>query len=210
MGLDAMSDEELWSRYCGGDDAAFAEIERRYRPQLMAYATTRLAGNVNDAEDAVQNVFLEFSGKKEEVTCASVRARLYRWIECRAIDVYRQTPQGKLARQTKNNENESNEPEGQMRRPTRKQKLESKEPETPAEAAIRAEDIAICHRAIARLSGNLKQVITRRFIQQKSLQVTAKQLRVGITTVHRREQEAMKKLKQELEEMGFGQKGDSA
>ena len=52
------SDEQLVALFRAGNDAAFGVIHDRYRQRLFAYARQMLDGSRQDAEDALQDVFL--------------------------------------------------------------------------------------------------------------------------------------------------------
>lgn len=53
-----LSDDALMARVARGDDAAFAALVTRHLPRHVALAT-RLLGSDRDAEDAVQDAFLQ-------------------------------------------------------------------------------------------------------------------------------------------------------
>ena len=52
------SDEQLVALFRAGNDAAFSVIHDRYRQRLFAYSRQMLGGSRQDAEDALQDVFL--------------------------------------------------------------------------------------------------------------------------------------------------------
>jgi RNA polymerase sigma factor (sigma-70 family) len=51
-------DAELIDRLRNGDEGAFTEIVRRYRPRLLAFARRLLSRDIDLAEDVVQEVFM--------------------------------------------------------------------------------------------------------------------------------------------------------
>ena len=53
-GLGQLSDEELWQAYVGGDDAAFAEVRRRYEGSLYWYLVLSLSSPRRAAEGLVK------------------------------------------------------------------------------------------------------------------------------------------------------------
>jgi len=53
---EAISDEELIERICGGERAAFEALYERYLPRVYAFVARRL-GNRADVEETVQEVF---------------------------------------------------------------------------------------------------------------------------------------------------------
>jgi RNA polymerase sigma factor (sigma-70 family) len=81
------SDEQLVALFRGGSDAAFAVIHDRYRQRLFAYARQMLGGSRQDAEDALQDVFLRaYSSLRSSDRPLSLRAWLYRVAHNRCID----------------------------------------------------------------------------------------------------------------------------
>lgn len=61
---------ELVSRFSGGDQAAFAELVRRYRSKIY-YLAYRILGNHLDADEVVQETFVRVYKRQKEI--ANVR-----------------------------------------------------------------------------------------------------------------------------------------
>jgi RNA polymerase sigma factor (sigma-70 family) len=81
------SDEQLVALFRAGNDAAFSVIHDRYRQRLFAYARQMLGGSRQDAEDALQDVFLRAYGSlRGSDRPVSLRAWLYRVAHNRCID----------------------------------------------------------------------------------------------------------------------------
>jgi RNA polymerase sigma factor (sigma-70 family) len=81
------SDEQLVALFRAGNDAAFSVIHDRYRQRLFAYARQMLDGSRQDAEDALQDVFLRaYSSLRDSDRPLSLRAWLYRVAHNRCID----------------------------------------------------------------------------------------------------------------------------
>lgn len=81
------SDEQLVAMFRAGDEAAFQAIHDRYRQRLFAYARQMLGGSRQDAEDALQDVFLRAYGAlRADSRPVSLRAWLYRVAHNRCID----------------------------------------------------------------------------------------------------------------------------
>jgi RNA polymerase sigma factor (sigma-70 family) len=81
------SDEQLVALFRAGNDAAFGVIHDRYRQRLFAYARQMLGGSRQDAEDALQDVFLRaYSSLRGSDRPVSLRAWLYRVAHNRCID----------------------------------------------------------------------------------------------------------------------------
>jgi len=88
------SDEQLVALFRAGNDAAFGVIHDRYRQRLFAYTRQMLGGSRQDAEDALQDVFLRaYSSLRSNDRPLSLRAWLYRVAHNRCIDhLRRPTP----------------------------------------------------------------------------------------------------------------------
>jgi RNA polymerase sigma factor (sigma-70 family) len=81
------SDEQLVALFRAGNDAAFSVIHDRYRQRLFVYARQMLGGSRQDAEDALQDVFLRaYSSLRVSDRPVSLRAWLYRVAHNRCID----------------------------------------------------------------------------------------------------------------------------
>ena len=88
------SDEQLVALFRAGNEAAFSVIHDRYRQRLFAYSRQMLGGSRQDAEDALQDVFLRaYSSLRSNDRPLSLRAWLYRVAHNRCIDhLRRPTP----------------------------------------------------------------------------------------------------------------------
>ena len=81
------SDEQLVALFRAGNEAAFSVIHDRYRQRLFAYARQMLDGSRQDAEDALQDVFLRaYSSLRANDRPLSLRAWLYRVAHNRCVD----------------------------------------------------------------------------------------------------------------------------
>ena len=81
------SDEQLVALFRAGNDAAFSVIHDRYRQRLFVYSRQMLGGSRQDAEDALQDVFLRaYSSLRVNDRPVSLRAWLYRVAHNRCID----------------------------------------------------------------------------------------------------------------------------
>jgi RNA polymerase sigma factor (sigma-70 family) len=84
------SDEQLVALFRAGSEEAFQVIHDRYRQRLFAYARQMLGGSRQDAEDALQDVFLRAYGAlRATERPISLRAWLYRVAHNRCIDQLR-------------------------------------------------------------------------------------------------------------------------
>lgn len=84
------SDEQLVKLFRQGNEDAFRAIHDRYRARLFAYTRQMLAGSRQDAEDALQDVFVRAYGAlRADNREVSLRAWLYRVAHNRCIDELR-------------------------------------------------------------------------------------------------------------------------
>lgn len=84
------SDEQLVALFRAGNDDAFQVIFDRYRQRLFAYTRQMLGGSRQDAEDALQDVFLRaYAALRANDRPVSLRAWLYRVAHNRCIDQLR-------------------------------------------------------------------------------------------------------------------------
>jgi RNA polymerase sigma factor (sigma-70 family) len=84
------SDEQLVALFRDGYDEAFRTIHDRYRQRLFAYTRQMLPGSRQDAEDALQDVFVRaYSGLRANDRELTLRAWLYRVAHNRCVDELR-------------------------------------------------------------------------------------------------------------------------
>jgi RNA polymerase sigma factor (sigma-70 family) len=84
------SDEQLVELFRAGHDEAFRAIHDRYRARLFAYTRQMLPGSRQDAEDALQDVFVRaYAGLRANDRDLALRAWLYRVAHNRCIDELR-------------------------------------------------------------------------------------------------------------------------
>ena len=84
------SDEQLVALFRAGNEAAFGVIHDRYRQRLFAYTRQMLSGSRQDAEDALQDVFLRAYGAlRADDRPVTLRAWLYRVAHNRCVDQLR-------------------------------------------------------------------------------------------------------------------------
>jgi RNA polymerase sigma factor (sigma-70 family) len=84
------SDEQLVALFRAGNEDAFRTIHDRYRQRLFAYVRQMLSGSRQDAEDALQDVFLRaYRALRASDRPITLRAWLYRVAHNRCIDQLR-------------------------------------------------------------------------------------------------------------------------
>jgi len=96
----SISDSDLVAATQQGDLAAFAELSRRYRDRYMRFAV-RMAGNYDDAEDAVQSAFIRAYRAIDQCRDPSrVGAWLYQIVanECRSLAIRRKRRERRVVR----------------------------------------------------------------------------------------------------------------
>lgn len=87
-----LDDDWLMRRTAGGDPRAFEEIVRRYEARLTRFAASLLAGDLDLAVDAVQDVFLRlWRGAATYQECGKLSAYLYRMTHNACVDIGRRT-----------------------------------------------------------------------------------------------------------------------
>lgn len=95
---EAVIDKTLLLRYLENDEAAnFVAIYERFQQPLIAYARQHLTRELDaDAEEAVQEAFVEFHKRRHKLTPEThLRGLLYRIVEHRCIDCLRRANAGK-------------------------------------------------------------------------------------------------------------------
>ncbi|MDQ6806574.1 MAG: sigma-70 family RNA polymerase sigma factor [Actinomycetota bacterium] len=87
------SDDQLLTLFRAGNDDAFRVIHDRYRQRLFAYTRQMLPGSTQDAEDALQDVFVRaYSGLRATHRPLALRPWLYRVAHNRCVDEFRKPP----------------------------------------------------------------------------------------------------------------------
>jgi RNA polymerase sigma factor (sigma-70 family) len=87
------TDEQLVSLFRSGNDDAFRVIHDRYRQRLFVYARQMLGGACDDAEDALQEIFVRaYAALRANDRELALRAWLYRIAHNRCIDQLRRPP----------------------------------------------------------------------------------------------------------------------
>ena len=84
------SDDQLVSLFRAGSEDAFRVIHDRYRQRLFVYTRQMLGGSPQDAEDAVQEIFVRaYAGLRCSDRRLTLRAWLYRVAHNRCVDQLR-------------------------------------------------------------------------------------------------------------------------
>ncbi len=88
--LTSLTDDELVAHLRSGVDAAFCEMDRRYRPALTGFARRMLLGSGHDADDVVQDALIRAHRALRATDRAmALRPWLYMIVRNRALDQLR-------------------------------------------------------------------------------------------------------------------------
>jgi RNA polymerase sigma-70 factor, ECF subfamily len=81
------NDQHLLTALQQGDETAFDALFRKWYEPLVRYAATMADGDVDEAEDLVQQVFVKFWEQREALVVQySTKAYLYRMVHNRALN----------------------------------------------------------------------------------------------------------------------------
>jgi RNA polymerase sigma factor (sigma-70 family) len=84
------SDDQLLALFRAGNDEAFRVIHDRYHQRLFAYSRQMLSGSRQDAEDALQDVFIRaYAALRSSDRPVALKAWLYRVAHNRCVDQLR-------------------------------------------------------------------------------------------------------------------------
>jgi RNA polymerase sigma factor (sigma-70 family) len=176
------SDAELLTAFVAKrDQAAFAEMVRRYTPLVLRVCRCVLRGHLQDAEDALQATFLLFARK-----AGSIRKKdsLAEWLHGVAYRVAQ------------------NARRGSQRRRLHEEKVDTGQQRAPDWEAGWREVQGLLHEEIARLPKAFREVFVLCCLEEKSGGQVARQLGVKGSTVSRRLAKARQLLRQRLARRG--------
>jgi RNA polymerase sigma-70 factor, ECF subfamily len=189
--ISSLTDELLYEQLSSGDSASVDELVRRYYVPLRGYFLRMAAGNLDDADDLVQEAFirvLRFKG------AAPVHFKLWIYTVARnlAYDRYRSAQyrcdRGSLPAEWLDLEVESN---GRLSDPLLEEDFQRK----AEQAAIRDH--------LSRLPGNQREIIILRFYQQLKLEEIAQITGSPLGTVKSRLFNGLRALKEILQEVQY-------
>ena len=161
---DSESDEELMIRFSNGDASSICPLLCRYQAPLHGYLSRMLNGDVEAAEDGVQETFLKLLNQKSYQAGFPVRPWLYRIATNVAIDRLRR-------------------PQPLRLRPN----YQSEDPAaTPLETVEQGEQASRVRRIIQSLPQESRTVLILRYYQELSLQEISVALGVPVGTVKSR------------------------
>lgn len=170
----------LVDRAKGGDAQAFGALYDRFQPEILRYLTHRTR-HPETAEDITQQVFLKAwqAIPRFEQRGVPFKAWLYRMAHNQMVDHFR----------------------------THKVTSELGDFDTPDEAdqetaLLTGEMTEALHRALARLSEDHRQVLTLRFLMEKSAREIGDVMGRKEVTVRGLQMRALQALRREIEEMG--------
>jgi RNA polymerase sigma-70 factor (ECF subfamily) len=194
--LHTLSDEELMSRYAGGDEAAFEIILSRYTRPLFGFLC-KYPGRVDRAEDVFQDVFYEvIRGRRSYRPRYRFAAWLFRIGRNRAVDRLRRNG----VRKTESLDHPANprEHEGE----TQVAKIVTGDPDPESEAQSLELGKAL-EAALASLPADQREVFWLKERSGLSLGEIAEITGVSQNTVKSRLRYALEKLRATLVQQGF-------
>jgi RNA polymerase sigma-70 factor (ECF subfamily) len=186
--LTACTDEELFARACGGEEAAFAVLVRRYERELFGYLR-RYLGDATLADDVFQNTFLQLYLKRDQYEPGRpVRPWLYTIATHQAIDSLRRAgrhPTVSLEQQT--GEESDGEPHRLMGL------LEDVGP-SPVDRVSTDEAREVVRQSVEALPDFLRQVVILAYFQGLPYRDVAEALGIPVGTVKSRLHTALQRL----------------
>lgn len=172
-------DGELVLRFCKGDEAAYAEIFRRYNGVLYSHAYNKLR-NTDDAKDIVQDIFASLWDNRAAVgETENLAGYLYSSIRYKVIN--------KQIRDKRISDSEV-------------RVMEALESEAElADTRVRERELQLIIEAeVARLPSKMRQIFVLSRNEYLSHHEIAKQLNLSPTTVRKQVQNALKILRLKL------------
>jgi RNA polymerase sigma-70 factor (ECF subfamily) len=187
--LTERSDEELLSRFCGGQTEAFGVLVRRYERELYGYLR-RYLGDGSLAEDVFQNTFLQLYLKSGQYEAGRpVRPWLYTIATHQAIDALRRNGRHQAVSLEQRGEPGDGEMGGLL------EMLESRGP-GPMEQAMGQERRERVRASVERLPEFLRQVLILAYYQGLKYREIADILDIPVGTVKSRLHAALVKLQE--------------
>ncbi len=178
--LGEVDDHELVAAITRRDDAAMAEVVRRHRGPVLAFAR-RLVGDSGRAEEISQEVFLRLWERSEHFDAqrGTLRAFLLAITHGRALDVMRSD----AARQTRE----------------RRDAVRTTSPTTDVEGQVVTRSVSdAVHHALARLPDGERRAVELAYFGSHSYRTVAKMLNQPEGTVKSRIRSGLAKLRTQL------------
>jgi RNA polymerase sigma-70 factor (ECF subfamily) len=183
-----ISDEELINRFQNGDLSAFDLIVRRYKDQLLNFAY-RFLGNLEEAEDVVQETFLRlYRNKKAYRQIAKFSTWLYTITSNLAKTELRKRKRRKLISIS------------DMGYEEKEYEIEDQRADTEREVNSSMQEKLI-QQAIEELSPRFREVIILRDVQELSYEEVGEILKIPLGTVKSRVNRARLKLQIKLQHL---------
>ena len=177
---DSAAQDALVDRARQKDADAFGLLYDRFQPEIVRYLAHR-TGDPDTAEDLAQQVFLKAwqAIPRYEARGVPFKAWLYRMAHNQMVDYFR------------------------TRRPTADLEGIDQPEEAEAESIVLAAEMsAALERALSRLSEDHRQVLTLRFLMEKSAKEIGEIMGRKEVTVRGLQMRAMQALRREIEETG--------
>lgn len=177
------SDAVLWRSLQRGDRTAFGALYDRYAALVYAIAL-RTLGNVQDAEDLTQDVFLQLARSAYDPQRGTLRTFLAVLTRSRSLDRLRA---GQRARQSLTTWQ------------AEQQQTIADPPDLLAESLDRADSMQQVQSALAQLSDNQRQVLQLAYSDGLSQSAIAERLGIPLGTVKAWARRGLLKLRQTLQ-----------
>ena len=177
---DSAAQDALVDRARQKDADAFGLLYDRFQPEIVRYLAHR-TGDPDTAEDLAQQVFLKAwqAIPRYEARGVPFKAWLYRMAHNQMVDYFR------------------------TRRPTADLEGIDQPEEAEAESIVLAAEMsAALERALSRLSEDHRQVLTLRFLMEKSAKEIGEIMGRKEVTVRGLQMRALQALRREIDEMG--------
>ncbi len=177
------SDAVLWQALRRGERAALGQLYDRHVGVVYAIAL-RLLGNVQDAEDLTQEIFLQLGRSAYDPDRGSLRTFLAILTRSRGLDRLRAQRRARASLETWQ---------------TEQQQAIAQPPDLLAESLDRAETAAQVRAALAQLSENQRQVLQLAYSDGLSQSAIAERLGLPLGTVKAWARRGLLKLRQTLQ-----------
>ena len=180
-----IDEEGLIDAALAGDSQAFGQLVAYYQDRLFS-AMVGICGNIEQAEDVVQEAFVQAYVK---LNTFQRQSRFFTWL-------YRIALNGALSRRRRNRSETSIE---QNRELTGNEPLD--DGDSPEDPILRNERIAMVRQAMDLLSDDHRSILVLREMQGMSYEHIAEMLDISIGTVRSRLSRARTALREELERL---------
>ena len=187
-----ISDEQLLAAYQGGDDAAFAQLVKRYEKALYNYLL-RFLGKKALAEDVFQETFLQVHVSADRFDLSRrFRPWLYTIASNKARDLLRSSARRPAMQLTGL---EDKDGEGQL------MEMLVRDNTTPDAVLEKKQQAELVRKAVADMPERLREILILAYFEQLSYKEMAESLAIPLGTVKSRLHSAVAHFGQQYNEM---------